>query len=500
LWLSGRIVLLAMPLAALLFVVFPRLQGPLWGMPEDATTGRTGLSGSMAPGNMARLAQSEEPAFRVRFIDPAPAPQLLYWRGVVLADFDGRRWSQGPAGGLASPRTHSWQGAAIRHEITLEPSGQRWLFALDLADSAPAVSGNASALSLAHELSATGTIDQRIRYTVVSHPRYQLQAEGELADAARWLRLPDGSNPRTMAAGIALRLLDDPAERINTVLQMFRREQFVYTLEPPVLGRESVDEFLYRTRSGFCEHYASAFVFLMRAAGVPARVVTGYQGGEINPVDGFMTVRQSDAHAWAEVWLEGRGWQRVDPTAAVAPSRVMNGAARPARRANPFGIAALDRFINLGAGDDSLLGTLRFRMAALNNGWNQWVLNYSPERQRGAVAALSASISDPRIWGALALAVGLIAVLHRRRVRRQGDPVDALYSALCNQLARHGVPRAGAEGPLDFGRRIAASPLGPVRINAATRFLRLYTAYKYGAPPAPPGLLVTLKNLLKQLR
>ena len=503
LWLSARLVLLAMPLAALLFVAFPRLQGPLWGMPDDATAGRTGMSNSMAPGNLARLAQSDEVAFRVRFAGDAPAPQLRYWRGVVLADFDGRTWTQtsaADAAGSGAAVSRKWLGPAVEHEVTLEPSGKRWLFALDLAEAAPRLERNDAALNASHELTARAPLDQRVRYAVRSHPQYRLQADGALADAAQWLRLPANSNPRALAAGLALQAQADPVERINGVLRGFRRERFVYTMEPPLLGRDSVDEFLFATRSGFCEHYSSAFVFLMRAAGVPARVVTGYQGGEINPVDGFMTVRQSDAHAWAEVWLAGRGWIRVDPTSAVAPNRVLRGAPRPDRAGNPFGIAALDGLMGYGAGHDSLLGQLRFRLAAANNGWNQWVLNYTPERQRGAVDALVAGASNPLSWASVALLALLFALLHARRVRRRGDPVDALYSALCLQLARHGLIRASAEGPNDYGRRIAAAPLTAARKQAASDFLRLYVAYKYGAQPARTGLLATLKNLLTKLR
>ncbi|MDB5961927.1 MAG: transglutaminase, partial [Massilia sp.] len=493
LWLSGRLVLTALPLAALLFVVFPRLQGPLWGMPDDATAGRTGMSNSMAPGNLARLAQSDETAFRVRFVDAAPAPQLRYWRGVVLSDFDGRSWTQSAAGAAvdanrAPAPAHSWQGEAVRHEVTLEPSGQRWLFALDLPDAPPALAGNASMLSAEQELSARMPLDQRIRYAVVSHPQYRLQDDATLADAARWLRLPAGFNPRALAAGLALQAQPNPADRVNGVLRTFRREKFIYTMEPPLLGRDSVDEFLFSTRTGFCEHYSSAFVFLMRAAGVPSRVVTGYQGGEINPIDGVLTVRQSDAHAWAEVWLAGRGWLRVDPTAAVAPNRVLRGAPRRAGAGNPFGIAALDGLMGDGGGRHSLLGQLRFRLAAANNSWNQWVLNYTPERQRGAIDALAAGAANPLSWGGVALLAGLLALLHARRVRRRGDPVDALYSALCLQLARHGMSRASAEGPNDFGRRIDAAAMPAARKQAALDFLRLYVAYKYGAQPAPAGL------------
>ena len=505
LWLSARLVLLAAPLAVLLFVLFPRLQGPLWGMPDDATAGRTGMSDSMAPGAVARLAQSDEIAFRVRFIDAPPAPAQRYWRGVVLADFDGRTWTQGGAGagignGNGGAISRRWQGPAVRHEVTLEPSGQRWLYALDLAAGAPTLSANASAQNDVQELSTDSPVDTRIRYQVVSYPDYRLQGDATLADAARWLRLPANGNPQARAIGGALQEKLEAGDRVMAVLGLFRREQFFYTLEPPALGRDSVDEFLFLTRRGFCEHYASAFVFLMRAAGVPARVVTGYQGGEINPVDAFMTVRQSDAHAWAEVWLPERGWIRVDPTSVVAPERVLRGAPRSSRRANPFGLDALDGLMNLGGDDASALGQLRFRMAALSNGWNQWVLNYTPERQRSAIDALASAAADGRSWAALTLAALLLALVHARRARRRGDPVDALYSALCLQLARHGVRRGADEGPLDYGRRVDAATMAAGRKQAALTFLRLYVAYKYGAKPAPPRLLATLKSLLTKLR
>ncbi|MDB5952085.1 MAG: transglutaminase [Massilia sp.] len=510
LWLGARVVLLAAPLALLLFFVFPRLQGPLWGMPGDARAGRTGLSNSMAPGNMSSLAQSEETAFTVRFIDPAPPQQQLYWRGVVLGDFDGRTWLQAGAGaertqpavrGPAASRPAinlALHGRAVRHQVTLEPTGHHWLFALDLPAGLPHLAGNGSAVSPEVELSAADPIDQRVRYDVVSHPGYSLQADAELARAERWLALPDGFNPRAVAAGAALRRHGDPATRINIVLRRFHDEAYSYTLEPPLLGRDSVDEFLYRTRAGFCEHYASAFVVLMRAAGVPARVVTGYQGGEVNPVDGFLTVRQSDAHAWAEVWLAGRGWLRIDPTAAVAPERVRRGLARALPRTSPFGLDSL------GFDDDnSVLSQLRFRFGALNNGWNQWVLNYTPERQRGAVEAIKSGALNPRMLAVLAAAALLVWLAHTRRARRRGDPVDAVYSALCLQLGRLGLARAADEGPNDYRARLArpdSSPLAPHQIEAATEFLRLYSAYKYGVHPSAPGLVATLKTLLTKFR
>lgn len=495
LWLSARLVLFAAPLAILLFLVFPRIQGPLWGMPDDAATGRTGMSDSMAPGNLAHLAQSDETAFRVRFIDPAPAQPQLYWRGLVLSRFDGRTWTQIQRLRPASAAAHPTRGRAVRHEVTLEPSGQRWLYALDLPDEAPQVAGNLSAISHEQELAALAPVDQRVRYEAVSHPDYVLEAGVSLPGAARWLELPEGFNPRALEAGEALRAYPDPARRVNAVLASFRADSFVYTLDPPPLGRHSVDEFLFETRAGFCEHYASAFVVLMRAAGVPARVVTGYQGGELNPVDGFMTVRQSDAHAWAEVWLAGRGWLRIDPTSAVAPERVRQGAARALPRKSGLG-----ELMNFNAGANPWFARMRFEMGALNNGWNQWVLNYSPERQRGVVESLSAAMLDWRVLAALALCAPLFALAHARRVRRRGDPIDALYSALCLQLGRRGLPRGADEGPNDYRARLAGSPLAPAQKTAATQFLRLYSAYKYGAQPTPAGLAATLKSLLTKFR
>jgi transglutaminase-like putative cysteine protease len=492
LWLGARTMLLAMPLAALLFLVFPRIQGPLWGMPDDATTGSTGLSNSMAPGNLAKLAQSDETAFRVRFIDPAPPQWDLYWRGVVLTDFDGRTWTQAAAGGRG-PATAVGHGRAVRHQVTLEPSGNRWLFALDLADAPPRVDGAAGEVSPEHEMTAAFPIEERVRYEVVSHPVYSLAAGAELPERGRWLGLPAGSNPRTLALGIGLRRQPDPLKRANAVLRGFRAEPFSYTLEPPQLGRDSVDEFLFQTRAGFCEHYASAFVFLMRAADVPARVVTGYQGGEINPVDGFLTVRQSDAHAWAEIWLAGRGWLRVDPTAAVAPERVRRSLGRAVPRKNPLGMV-------FDVGRNSFLARLRFELGAINNGWSQWVLNYTPERQRGVVESLTSRLTDWRLLAALALGALLLAAARALRKRRRGDPVDALYSALCLQLGRLGLARGADEGPNDYRLRVDISRLAPPQKNAAAHFLRLYSAYKYGAQPADPGLVATLKNLLTKFR
>jgi transglutaminase-like putative cysteine protease len=501
LWMGAKMLALALPLAGAAFVLFPRIEGPLWGMPDDSHAGKTGLSDTMAPGQMSNLAQSEEVAFRVKF-DGTPPPQpQLYWRGPVLGSYDGRIWTRVRPSPHTRPQPLSLSlgGKGYAYQVTLEPSNQRWLFALEMPRAVPVVPGHVVDLSGALEFQSLDPIAERVRYDLVSHVQYNLQPEASPVDG-QWLTLPYGIDPRARAAGQALAADPDPARRVRAVLRLFSEGGFVYTLQPPLLpGRDSIDDFLYGTRAGFCEHYAGAFVFLMRAAGVPARVVTGYQGGEINPLDGYLTVRQSDAHAWAEVWLPGRGWVRIDPTAAVAPERVQRNLARALPPpAPPFGIEGLGRLLQ--PDPDSLLGRARFALGAVNNGWNQWVLNYTPQRQQRFVERLQEGLSH---WQSLALIVMLCLMLFLVRkfsLRRKADPVDTLYSALCQRLGQLGLPRTPDEGPTAYAGRIAAAGLAPDARAAATEFLRRYSAYRYGPQSPGTGLVPILRDLLSRVR
>ncbi|MGZ8289223.1 MAG: transglutaminase TgpA family protein [Telluria sp.] len=497
---AAKIMALAAPLAVLLFFVFPRVQGPLWGLPGDATAGRSGMSDSMAPGNLSSLAMSDETAFRVRFDGRPPAQAELYWRGVVLGDFDGRTWRRVRATLHSSAAPIGISGRPSVYQVTLEPSSRNWVFALELPAALPALAGNPVSASPELELTADYPIEERVRYTVTSFLDHRLQAGTRLADRARWLALPYGFNPRAMHTGLSLQRMKDPARRVAYVLRMFATEQYVYTLEPPRLGRDSVDEFLFNTRAGFCEHYAGAFVFLMRAAGVPARVVTGYQGGQANPVDGYLTVRQSDAHAWAEVWLAGSGWQRVDPTAAVAPDRVQRGLTQSIAPRDTFAMNALGALIEFGAGENSLAARVRNYWDALNNGWNQWVLNYNPQRQKSLLERLQAVVSDPRVIGGLVLLSIVLLFGRAWHLRRQVDPIDALYSAMCLQLGRSGLPRAADEGPSAYAQRLSRAALPAAKMDAIARFMKLYSAYKYAAPAPDAKLAATLKSLLIESR
>ena len=488
--LAGKLAALAAPLAALLFIGFPRIQGPLWGLPGDARGPRSGISDSMAPGTMTNLALSEEVAFRVRFLDPAPPQNRLYWRGVVLSHYDGRTWTR--IGGTPYRRdinritdglTLRLGGSAIRHEITLEATQQRYLFTLELTTPDLIVPGQRVSASDELESYTLRPLHERVRYTAVAHTDYAVQADLDPALTGKWLQLPAGFNPLTRALGARLHALaaqqgSGATEVVDAVLAMLRQRRFEYTLEPQLLGRDSVDDFLFRTRQGFCEHFAGAFVFLMRAAGVPARVVTGYQGGELNPLDGYVTVRQSDAHAWAEVWVAGQGWRRVDPTAAAAPERVSLGMSRALPQAAPFGLSGL---IALQNDKNSWLSRLRFGMNAANNAWNQWVLDYNPERQQNFLAELWQAIGNWRTPAAAALLGALAWLGYRWRQRRASDPVQAAYARFCRHAAGLGLVPAPGEGPHSLALRLQALPLPEERKTALAEFLELYGALRYRA-------------------
>jgi transglutaminase-like putative cysteine protease len=448
---GAKILALAVPLAALGFVLFPRVNGPLWGQPDEARGAHTGISDSMAPGQFSDLAQSDEPAFRVKFDGAPPAQTQLYWRGPVLGAYDGRTWTRvvprhypgrrGPESIAISVR-----GAAERYQVTMEPSDSRWLFALEMPQALPALSGGSASVSSELEILASSPVRERIRYDLASYVDFSLQAGETLDNAYQWLLLPYGRNPRALTAGQRLRRdYAEPMQRVQAVLNQFRTGGYAYTLRPPLLGDNAVDEFLYATRAGFCEHYAGAFVFLMRAAGIPARVVTGYQGGELNPIDGYLTVRQSDAHAWSEVWLPKLGWVRVDPTAAVSPDRVQRNLAQALPAPAPFGFEGLGRLMQ--PDPDSMLAKVRYAIAAANNGWNQWVLNYSPQRQQALMESLQDNLFNWRSAGLLAAAAAMLLIAGKFSRRRRTDPVDRLYSALCHRLGQLGLPRAPDEGP-----------------------------------------------------
>ena len=513
--LSGyKIVGLAIPLALILFLFFPRIQGPLWGKQQGNVGGITGLSDTMEPGNVAELALSDQIAFRVRFAgkfaNTPPPPSQLYWRGIVLDTFNGSRWSVSRLSSLPVTSAPT-QGIPVIQDILMEPHNQRWLFGLDRPDSLTSYNGKTVAdqdyqygrLTPYGEMRSPDRIQDRIRYTIKSYLSSPAAANTLTAAPMservelqnRALQLPPGYNPITIQWAQQLRQkTDKPVQLANLVLNFFREQPFRYTLSPPPLGVNQIDDFMFGTQAGFCEHYASAFVVIMRAMHIPARVVTGYQGGETNSVDGLMTVRQSDAHAWAEIWLDDRGWVRVDPTAAVAPNRVEHGinGSFPNR-----GLTSLINFSRTSWIAD-FARQLRSQWDATNSAWNLWVLNYSLDKQINLLSALS-GIEHPQaaqlgiaMMVAASLIVAILSFILLGK-RTAATPLDRAYIKFCRHMDSVGHGRLPHEGALDYCRRLQS--VFPNR-SELIDFLTLYANCKYGRG-YNPDQLTQLKQLLK---
>ena len=450
---AGRMALLGAPIMLALFVLFPRM-APLWGTPSDAMTGRSGLSNSMRVGSVTELALDDGIAARVKFDDgKAPPQRELYFRGPVLSRFDGREWTFAPS---QVPANLQVQGEPVRYEITLEPNQRPWLLTLDAAIDAPLVPGmDPPRRTPELQWMLQQPARDLLRYRAESYPRFRSGPQAWAPGLAAYMRLPSGFNPRTLE--LATQLREDPrvvkggnAELVRLALERLRTGGYSYTLEPGIYGEHTADEFWFDRKAGFCEHIASAFVVLMRAAGVPARIVTGFQGGELNGVDGFWTLRNSDAHAWAEVWQTGSGWVRIDPTGAISPDRI--GAFQ--RLAAPQGVLAGA----FNAVNPTLAQHLRSAWEAINNGWNQWVLNYTQGRQLDLLKNIgfeAPSLQD-LVTLLLALLVGasLAGALWTLWERSQHDPWLRLLARARAKLQRAGLQLPESTPPREIARRV----------------------------------------------
>ncbi|MGI9234497.1 MAG: transglutaminase TgpA family protein [Woeseiaceae bacterium] len=419
---SGRLLLYAAPLTVAMWIFFPRIAVPFWAVPMDTGTATSGISDSMSPGEISSLSMSNAVAFRVRFDDEVPAARDLYWRGLVLAVFNGRTWTQNdPYEGPRAFEEVEVRGEPIGYEITLEPTRQQWVFALDMPHSWEL---ERTFMGPQHQLARATPVDQRIAYKAVSYIDFSTNVDLSKYARSWYQRLPEGSNPRTQSLAEQMReAAGSDTAFIEAVIGKFNQEEYFYTLQPPALGKNSTDEFLFDTRQGFCEHYASAFAIMMRAAGIPARIVLGYHGGELNPISGHMTVRQSDAHAWNEVWIDGDGWYRIDPTGAVAPDRIDYGG----------NDAALD---GVGSGwgfTARLVHDLTIAKDALDAKWNEWILGYGPENQNRFMEWMG--MQDPSwrklmltLIAVVAVIVTLISIVLTLRYRSPAkDPAAILY-------------------------------------------------------------------------
>ncbi len=464
----------ALPIAIIVFVLFPRLQTPLWGINADTAT--TGISNQMTLGDISQLSRSTATAFRVRFLGDAPPPEQRYWRGPVLWQTDGARWDSGRR--IARPITPlAARGPELDYEITLEPTGEYWLFGLDVVTETP----NGTRLNSDFALVAEQRVNRRVTYQAASDTSLAIDRftarERSLA-----LQLPQTVSPRVRALAEQWRAETDPAQPrqlVTRALQHFRQQPFYYTLSPGLSEGDPVDDFLFESRRGFCEHYAGSFTLLMRLAGVPARVVIGYQGGEYNPRADHWIIRQSDAHAWAEVWLPDRGWWRVDPTAAVAPERIEQSIDPGLSEDEPAVVFQVDQRGLFG----NLWREAGWLVDAVDLSWHRWIIGFTAERQQGLFELMG--IRDLRGLGlAAALLIGgavaalLAYLISQLPAKRRIDVLPALWQKFRQKLRQAGIDTAGWQGPDTLCR--SAIDLYPNNAQELVAINRLYVQLRYG--------------------
>lgn len=494
---AGGMLLQALPLMLVLFLFFPRL-APLWSVNLPSSTARTGLSESMSPADIANLAQSPELAFRVQFDGPAPPAATLYWRAMTMSRFDGRAWSQDRRLEQRVAPSLETVGEPLSYEVIAEPSGRNWLYSLRGSSSdTPQVRRLADGT-----LWAASPLSSTFAYNATAYSDSQLQPEGlSPSEQARELQLPASGDPRTREWAQRLRAqYRGDAELIQAVLRHFADQPYYYTLQPPPLGQHANDEFLFDSRRGFCEHYAGAMAFVLRAAGIPARVVTGYQGGELNPRGGYLLIHQFDAHAWVEAWLPGSGWTFFDPTFQVAPTRIERGLEEAMRDEGSF--LAESPLSGARYRGVSWLNSLRLGWDDLNYQWQRRVLNFRSEEQLALFRRWLGTADWQRV-GAIVLGLvfslmALQALIWLRPRRLTGTPAQRAWQRLDRRLQTLGLGALAGEGPRDWQRRISRAL--PSQEAALAAFFDCFVAQQYAGDAADSAALrVQLRQLLRSL-
>ncbi|MFZ5798070.1 MAG: transglutaminase TgpA family protein [Thermodesulfobacteriota bacterium] len=503
---AGILLMQALPFMLVFFLFFPRFQGGLWGL-SRLNTARTGFSEEMNFGNIANLARNTDVAFRVDFDGPLPARDLLYWRGIVLDDFDGQTWRRGKRT-REQMRFQKKSSSDIGYTVTLEPHNMNWLFTLELPSR---ISFRGAYLLSDHSIYRWRPITSRITYSAVSNAGSAPQSNLRPAETAR--QLPQTGNSRSRALAADLRQQSNSEEEyIEKVLSYFREQPFVYSMQPPTLeagdpsgpdyqGASRIDRFLFESRKGFCEHYAGSFAFLMRAAGIPTRVVAGYLGGRLNPYGDYLVVRQSDAHAWCEVWLPEKGWVRVDPTSAVAPARVTEDATSALPAEETAGILALVRTGAWGQGLQSIINVLDY----WNNRWNHWVMGYSINEQGGLLTRLGLELKNEGnlpailayVLGGTTMVIILIFTLLFRPKKPYQDPTGEAWLDFCRKMERIGLPRRPDQGPLAYLDHITRHR--PDLAAMSKELITTYVRLRYSASGGPSDVM-RLRALLKRFQ
>jgi transglutaminase-like putative cysteine protease len=469
----------AVPLIVLLFLLFPRVTAGFRLLLTPNLTSASGFSDRLSPGSVESLARSMAVAFRAEFPDgDLPPRATLYWRGLVMTQGDGMEWRSRdtpPASSHSEQELRS--GNTIRQWVTIEPDGAHWMFALDRPVTAPP----GAILTPGDYLWSWQSIMKPRRYEVTSSLGMARQ-DLEPRERKRVLEVPESISPRVRELAQSWSATDPDSHAIvRRALDFFQTQRFRYSLSPGEYKRNDLEEFLFRRRIGFCEHYASSFATLMRLAGVPARVVVGYLGGEFNEMGHFYLVRQSDTHAWCEVWLPDTGWTRVDPTSVVAPERIN------------FGFESfLER--NAGAGEMSpgftrtfarqpFFAKIRVTWQTLNYAWDSRVLGFDADAQQALTNEIGLPDLRPvsLLFLSASIAAGFVVVLAtwmQMRARANPDPVQSLYARFSAKAARLGAPRDPTEGPVDFARR--AGQVLPQESERIAIISDCYVGLRYG--------------------
>jgi protein-glutamine gamma-glutamyltransferase len=486
---SSKLIALSIPIMIVLFILVPRIPGPIWGLTQEQRGGITGLSDDMAPGSISNLISSNEVAFRVSFESEIPPPEKLYWRGPVMAKFDGRHWTQ------ARPRIVRQINMPENTEktvytVTLEPHGRPWLLGLDI----PVIKLPGSFMTSEFQLTSKKPVNDLIRYTLTSALNYRIGINESFDYLISTTTVNEDRNPQTIALGRSWAdKYDSDIQIIQHALNQFREQEYVYTLQPPLLGENASDEFLFQTRRGFCEHYASSFALLMRAAGIPARIVTGYQGGEFNEAGNYLIVRQSDAHAWTEVWLDDQGWIRVDPTAAVSPDRIEGGLDQALKDE-----MATFRFSRRNA----LLSKMLFSWDSMQHRWNDWVINYNSKKQTRFLRNLGLGILG---WGdmiiAMVFSIMLITAIYwliswyRERPTRPAR-YEIILNQLLKKLSKSGFTRKPPETLNEFLQRVQSE--NQFKDHQLENIFAAYNRIKYARGYQKQSIINRFEQMVKQ--
>ncbi len=489
---STLIIAQSFPIAILIFLVFPRIEAPRWMWLEDNSKGLTGLSDTLEPGAISQLGLSDELVFRVKFTGDIPPPVERYWRGPVFTFTDGKSWreSRKQSRPVAAIRP-IYQGKAYQYKLLMEPQPHNWVYALEM----PVEYTAPLKMTAAYQLVTTKKPEERAEYQLTSYTRYTLNSVNS-SELDENLQLPHEPSDRLVRLVRQLGGFNHPPEYlIKNLFRYFRQNDFYYTLTPPLMPHKPIETFLFDARAGFCSHYATAFVYLLRIAGIPARVIGGYQGGEINAVGGFLEVRQANAHAWAEVWLKNKGWTRFDPTTAVAPERVEQNVNIEQQISN----GAIS-FIPSAQLQNSLswLKQARQLWSSLDYKWQRWVINYSTDTQTGIFDLFGIQDWRKLFYGLFILIAVFILILFQimiKKTTRQSDPAVKLYRKFCKKIPK--TPIKTGEAPADYARR--CQKLYPGQRKQIETITRLFINIHYQPDPDKQALM-ELKKQVRQFK